>query len=171
MVLNSKIAKRSYAILYLTVLMFNGCINVPLGEDYLLPQGFKGRATVIFNQKNGLSEKYKDGRRVYEIPSNGILLTQFKPVYGIIDHHYYMDSNGRKQTLPIYDHNQDGITRLLIKDSTQTGVFLDGTVGQYAGNDDAPFQLFIVSPPNKLNSIESDNNFNKRINKLIGTNL
>ena len=70
-----------------------GCYNHPEPETYLIPKGFTGRVNVIFNQKNGAAIKYENGRRIYEIPSNGILLTQIKDEYGIINHqYYYVDS-------------------------------------------------------------------------------
>src|ERR1700710_258694 len=81
------------------------CRHDPEPEDYLIPENFTGRVTVIFNQKEGMPIKYENGRRVYEIPANGILLTQFKAEYGIINHHYfYFDSTGKKTGLPIYEY-------------------------------------------------------------------
>lgn len=166
----------SFAIFYLAVLMFGGCKD-PEPEDYLLPQGFKGRATIIFNQKSGTPARYEDGRRVYEIPTSGILLTQFKPEYGIINRrYYYIDNSGKKTLLPVfkYEYNPDGTTRWIISDDKQPGIFLDGTTGQYAEGDNAPFQLFIASPYNELDSFytkEYQNEFKDKINKLIGSNL
>src|ERR1700748_9632 len=68
---------------------------------YLIPEGYTGRVVVVFNQtgkpikykdnynhdaiyvsKVGTPVKYENGHRVYEIPSNGILLTQFESTYG-----------------------------------------------------------------------------------------
>lgn len=150
-----------------------GCKN-PEPEDYLLPEGFKGRATVIFNQKEGVPTKYENGRRIYEIPANGILLTQFKDQYGIVNHHYfYIENNGKKTALPIYqyEYNKDGTTKWIVKNKNEIGIFSDGTTGQYGQSTSAPFQLFTVSSYNGLDTIESNDNFNQRINKLIGTNL
>ena len=78
-------------------------------ETYLIPSEFKGKVQIIFNQnaipvkyKNeygrdtiytpqlGNPIKYESGRRVYEIPSNGILLTQFKNNDGFIDRKYFL---------------------------------------------------------------------------------
>ena len=52
--------------------------NNPESETYLIPQGFTGRVNVIFSRKDGAPTKYENNRRVYEIPANGVLLTQFK---------------------------------------------------------------------------------------------
>jgi hypothetical protein len=157
--------------------MLSSCHQKPEAETYLIPEGFKGRATVIFNQKEGASPKYENGRRVYEIPANGILLTQFKDEYGIVDHqYYYINSSGKKTALQIYkyEYNKDGTTKWIIKNKNEEGIFLDGTTGQYAKESDAPFQLFIVSNNNELDSfytMEYQKNFKEKINKLIGSNL
>jgi len=63
--------------------------NNPEPETYLIPREFTGRVDVIFNRKDGSPPKYENGRRVYEIPSSGVLLTQFKDEYGLVDHRYY----------------------------------------------------------------------------------
>jgi hypothetical protein len=164
------------ALFLLNICSSFNCSN-PEPEDYLLPKGFIGRATVIFNQKQGTPPKYENRRRVYEIPANGILLTQFKPEYGIISpHYYYVERSGKRMPLPVYlyEYNKDGTTRWIVQDANKPGIFLNGTTGQYADEDNAPFQLFIVSNYNQLDTFytkEYQRNFDEKINKLIGTNL
>lgn len=46
-------------------------------EIHLLPKNFKGIVIIRFNVKNGKDELYENGKRVYEIPQNGILDTKF----------------------------------------------------------------------------------------------
>jgi hypothetical protein len=48
------------------------------GEDeiYLLPNQFKGTVFVFFNQPTGKPVKHENGKRVYEIPEGGVLVTQ-----------------------------------------------------------------------------------------------
>jgi hypothetical protein len=50
------------------------------GEDeiYLVPEGYQGAVFIVFNQHDGVNKKYEKGKRVYEIPSNGILKTKFE---------------------------------------------------------------------------------------------
>ena len=57
-------------IIWILAIVINtlSCQNQPEPEDYLIPEGFKGRVNVIFNQQNGVPAKYENGRRVYEIP-------------------------------------------------------------------------------------------------------
>jgi hypothetical protein len=59
------------------IVMLISCRN-PEPADFLIPKGYLGRVAVVFEQKGGEKPKYLNGRRIYEIPSNGILLTQFK---------------------------------------------------------------------------------------------
>jgi hypothetical protein len=130
-----------------------GC-REPEAESYYIQKGFQGRINIIFNQSKGDSFKYENGRRVYQIPSNGILLTQFKDEYGIVDHqYYYVDGIGNKKALKIfsYDYNKDGTTKWIVKDRNEVGVFLDGTTGGY-GRSNIRYQEFIVSDYNSLDS-------------------
>jgi hypothetical protein len=56
--------------------MLTSCTN---GEQEVIvvPKNFKGYIIIIHNQKNGMQKKYEGKKRVYEIPQNGILKTQF----------------------------------------------------------------------------------------------
>ena len=155
----------------LTLLSTVSCKTNPESEDYLIPKGFIGRATVIFNQEKGVPPKYENGRRIYELPPNGILVTQFKAEYGIIDHRYfYVDSSGNRTQLDIFQDESFKDSTISV-DRNKIGIFSDGITGQYAEGKKAPFQFFFVSSYNSFNKIESYDSFNKRINKLMGFNL
>jgi hypothetical protein len=160
-------------IIYLwlfTIVM--GCKN-PEPETYLIPEGFKGRVNIIFNQPKGVPAKYENGRRIYQVPIDGILLTQFKDEYGIIDHkYYYIDGRGNKKGLRIfnYEYNKDGTTKWIIKDGHEVGVFFDGTTGAY-GNGNIKYQEFRVSDYFSLDSMESKGNFLKRLEEVLHSNF
>ena len=71
------------------------------------------------------------GRRIYEIPTNGILLTHFKDEYGIVHHqYYYVDGNGKRMPLEIFQ-DEKFKDRALNLNLDEIGIFLDGTTGQY----------------------------------------
>ncbi len=100
--------------------------NTAEPEDYLIPNDYKGRVCIIFNRNQGAPTKYENGRRVYQIPDNGILLTQFKDEYGLIDHHYYhIDKSGKRTALKIYtySYNPDGTTKWKIENAREIGIF------------------------------------------------
>jgi hypothetical protein len=162
-----------YLLILATISMLS--CNKPEPETYLIPQGFTGRVNVIFNRKDGAAPRYENGRRIYEIPSNGILLTQFKDEYGIVDHRYfYVDSNGKRTSLKIYqyDYNKDGTTKWKIKDSSQAGIFLDGTTGQYGIPPNAVWwQEFVVCSYNSMDSFftpEYKKQFENNLRKATG---
>jgi hypothetical protein len=71
-------------------------------ETYLLPNRFMGIVTIIFNQKNGMPEKYEGDKRLYEIPDNGILITQFKQNYGWhkFPTYYYIAADNKRIQIP-----------------------------------------------------------------------
>jgi hypothetical protein len=147
-----------------------GCKN-PEPEDYLIPKGYIGRVTVIFNQKKGALPKRENGRRVYEIPTSGIFLTQFKAEYGFINHcFYYVDENGKRTPLEIF-RDEAFKDRTSKADKNKVGIFEDGITGQYAEDDKAPYQFFFVTSYNGQDTLETFDHFNNRVNQLIGTNL
>jgi len=57
-------------------LMMYSC-NTAEDSIFILSKNFIGYIVVIHDQKSGTKPKYKGKKRVYEIPQNGILKTQF----------------------------------------------------------------------------------------------
>lgn len=69
----------------------------PEKETFLFPENLRGAVYIIYDQKNGEPKVYENNRRLYQIPDNGILFTQFKAEYGRIDHRYFfVDRNGKR---------------------------------------------------------------------------
>jgi hypothetical protein len=70
-------------------------------EVHLIPKGYKGPVIIIFDDKQGRPEKYENGKRVYEIPMDGVLKTQFKKQQGFIEpndlKYYYYDNVERHE--------------------------------------------------------------------------
>ena len=63
--------------LFFVSVLLSGCIKGE-SEIFLLPKNYTGYVLVLYNQKwTGAAVKYKRGKRVYEIPSNGIFKTRF----------------------------------------------------------------------------------------------
>jgi hypothetical protein len=50
---------------------------------YVIPKDYHGTVLILFDQKNGAAPKYKNGKRLYEIPPDGVLKTQLAPNSGI----------------------------------------------------------------------------------------
>ena len=133
---------------------------------YLIPKNYQGKVNIIFNQTQGDSIKYEKGCRVYVIPENGILLTNFKDQYGKVDRkYYYLDESGNRESIDIilpHDNN------------TKKGVLRDGTVGVYGNSDEESalfYQEFYITNKDELDnyfSMTYQNEFNKKIVKIVG---
>ncbi len=67
-------------------------------EIYLLPDGFKGKMIVFFDQPDGKEIQYEDGVRLYPIPTSGFLKSQFPRNGGCMNddriNFFYVDSLG-----------------------------------------------------------------------------
>lgn len=75
------------------------CDN-PEKELYLIPANFQGRFRVIYGEHCGIMPKYEHGRRVMEIPANGILIIQPLFKAGTVDNEYYvLDKSGKREKL------------------------------------------------------------------------
>jgi len=141
-------------------------------ETYIIPESFTGKVNIIFNRKEGSEKKYEDGRRVYEVPNDGILLTQFTTNDGFINRKYYYKSQSGELKL-LHTLASDTTAREKA-DKNEIGIFLDGTSGVY-GNSGTPsaleYQEFVVSNYNRIDSFFTDGYkkiFYKKIEKISG---
>lgn len=67
----------------LAVFMLLGCERGQ-EEIVIVPRNYTGLILIIYDQPNGADPVYQNGKRVYKIPSNGILKTKFSPNPGWI---------------------------------------------------------------------------------------
>lgn len=69
------------------------------GEIHLLPEAYVGPVVIVYDQADGAPpERNADGWRVYRIPADGILYTQFGTNYGTYPGppKYYRDRKGER---------------------------------------------------------------------------
>ena len=124
---------------------FSSCRNITY-ETILIPEGYTGDVIIIFNQKGKVKRKFEGKRKVYEIPKDGILLTEFKDEgkgFAYVDY-FYVDSLGHRTKLDKYsirNHEHEGL-----------GVY-GGTIG-VLGNNELPYYLFYVG--NKRDYLNED---------------
>lgn len=62
---------------------------------YKIPDGYAGPILVVLDQSDGEPRTYEDGKRVYRIPSNGVLLSQFSPDRQGSLEYWYVDEQGQ----------------------------------------------------------------------------
>ena len=97
--------------LIIIICMITSCTPRAEKEKYYIPKGFKGQIFIFFNIKNGVEKKYKNGYRIYEIPENGILKTQFYSNYGYQKSgeylYVYIDSTKKETLLKTYNKSDN----------------------------------------------------------------
>ncbi|XAZ82045.1 hypothetical protein A6C57_27255 (plasmid) [Fibrella sp. ES10-3-2-2] len=85
--------------------------NKAPAETFIIQRGFKGKIHIHFNERCGQKPEEENHRRLYKIPSNGILLSQFSDKQGFIDQQYYLaDNTGKRTLLPqldVQDYNEE----------------------------------------------------------------
>lgn len=112
--------------------------------------------------------QYENGRRLYEIPPNGVLLTQFKEETGITNReYYYQDTTGKRLPLTkLSDH--------AIGNNDTIGIYRDGTVGIYGNSSDPkslPYQEFYVTNSREFEfyfTSQYQKEFDDRVRKATG---
>ena len=143
----------------LSFLIFSSCVMSAEPETFLVPTDFRGRVNIIYDQKCGQETEYENDRRIYRIPSNGLLLTKFKKPSGLIDHKYFLvNDNGTRTELTkmdVRDYNEDYTTTKNPNEPPRDtlGVFKWGSLGNAIGmndNEAYSFQEFFISDYNDL---------------------
>lgn len=104
--------------LLLVIVGLLGC-NKAEQEVVIIPNKFIGRVLIVYDQPNGAIPIYKDGKRVYKIPSNGILKTQFS-------------ANPGWMSLPEFYYDKVATENRLIYKLTNKNLPIDSTVA-YGG--------------------------------------
>lgn len=65
------------------------CSQKAAPDEYLIPADFAGKVNILFGRSDGATKAYEDGWRVYQIPPDGILVTQLPATAGFVDRKYF----------------------------------------------------------------------------------
>ena len=133
-----------------------GCTQKAEPELFILPEGFTGVVTIIFDQSDGQEKEYQDGRRVYLIPENGVLYTQFKPSYGILNRKFFY--NQTEEELEIIELKEEIKPTVVYVLNSGNGSFSDlPKEGISEGStDDYPkieFKYYLIGKPSEKDSL------------------
>ena len=115
-------------------------------ETFLIPQSYRGKIHIHFNQTCGLKPEKEKNRRLYKIPDNGILLSQFTDKQGLIDQQYYLiDDKGSRTLLPQLDvrsYNEEWTRPKNIHEPSRDilGVFFAGRV-----SSDGMYEFYVCT--------------------------
>jgi len=85
-------------------------------EIYLMPEGFRGKVIVFFDQQDGQEKQFEGDARLYHIPPSGYLKSQFPKNEGCMGDNriqfFYENSNGNRQVLDYFlNIDRDSIPR------------------------------------------------------------
>jgi Family of unknown function (DUF6843) len=70
-------------------------------ETHLIPKGYVGSVTIVFRATSGQRILDEGGARLYQIPSNGILLTEGEPNTGLSPAWRFFTVNVNSERVPI----------------------------------------------------------------------
>ena len=100
----------------LLVLSIFGCNRVE-NTITLIPNNYKGTVRILFDQQDGEEKLYEGNVRIYRIPSDGVLKTQFTKQFGWHYPEYYYETlkNERIPIIPLIQIN-DSILKTLESD-------------------------------------------------------
>jgi hypothetical protein len=93
---------RSLLFVSVIFLLVNGCTQK--GEDriFILPNAFVGFAVIIYNQSDGESVEYEGNKRLFKVPSSGVLKTKFTADYGRASFpEFYYESISEQNRIPL----------------------------------------------------------------------
>lgn len=109
-------------------------------EIYLMPKDFTGIVIIRYNVPNGADMIYEKGKRIYNIPSSGILETKFSPNEGWSNppQYYYLDGVNR---LPITKY--------------KVYSFEVGTAKNNLTNKSITYSSYIISDEKNIDSLYS----------------
>jgi hypothetical protein len=99
---------KSFFVLILGAILIAGCNESQQCEEeiYLVPEGFRGKIMVFFDQPDGQAKEYENAARVYHIPASGFIKSQFKKNGGCMGdgriQFFYEDSLGTRMPLDYF---------------------------------------------------------------------
>lgn len=91
-----------------SLLLFAGCRESVdcEREIYLVPEGFRGKIIVFFDQQDGQEQQFEEDARLYRIPSSGYLKSKFEKNRGCMGDNriqfYYENDYGDRQPLDYF---------------------------------------------------------------------
>lgn len=145
-------------LLFILMISF-GCQSAE-HEIIIVPEGYTGYIIIIYGNSSGENKEYSNGSRVYNIPQNGILVSQFpnNPGWSGFPKFYY-DSIALENEIPFISDFKD----LHENEVTAFGGTTGGVNIDLKGNEIIRFkQYYIGNKSQILNSIDAAEKFDIR---------
>ena len=152
-------------------------LNKAEPETFLIPQDFRGKITIFYEEPCGEKPIYESGRRIYKFPENGILITNFKRTKGFLDQEFYfVDENGNRNKIPKKDVRDFNFNGRLSKTETKPSRY---EIGAFFSWGDAPpifigkYNSFIISSYRYFEKSEKESwqimkDFSEKRKSLLG---
>ncbi len=144
----------------LSTMLFTGLTTGDDPEVYLIPEGYIGPVLIVYAQTTGEQARYDGNHRVYEIPANGVLVTQFDAPKGVNPDLWYVDKQGQRTQQILWGGSciQDISDNPLVA-CTQ------GVMRKINGKD-VPWHTFlIVAPLDQQHKLAQD--YMERVNSIL----
>ncbi|MES2766550.1 MAG: hypothetical protein V4642_11810 [Bacteroidota bacterium] len=133
--------------------LFVHCANRAENCIYLIPKGFTGNVVIVFGQKNGEQIEYKNEKRLYRIPENGVLKTKFQKKYGIANMYFLRESSLKENDTIKYMNPADWNNIKL--DSSKIAVWNLQSGNKLIGKEKVHFELLTIGQIKKSDSISN----------------
>lgn len=158
---------KNIAYYLLLLLIITGCAQEAEDTIRLIPEGYQGTVLIIFNQEDGTQKEYEGNKRVYRIPENGVLNTQFKPNYGMQKYEFfYVNDKGERTEIPfVMTQDKKGFDE---KDNGKTYAYLEQTLGKIEKYDPKTKELLYTVQPARTfyigNLVDVDKDHQEQLN-------
>lgn len=127
-------------------------------RDILIPEGYRGKIYIIFEQPCGVEISEENGREIYKIPESGVLICKNKEEKGITDYNYFFISDsGERRAIP-YNYTDSENRNTVIIQGAGNGTVSGTDVPQHT------YESFIVT---SIDSLKKFDIFGWRSNKKI----
>jgi len=73
------------------------------GETFLIPANYRGEIVVFYEEACGESAHFEDGRRIYRLGDDGVLITQHTKNRGFLNRKFFLvDQEGNIEEIPAF---------------------------------------------------------------------
>lgn len=149
------------------LILFTGCKESVdcEREIYLVPEGFRGKMIVFFDQQDGQEKQFEDDARLYRIPYSGYLKSQFPKNGGCMGdgriQFFYENSNGDRIALDYFlnmDHDsipieKDYVLFTFLSDKSAKPDFVIHCIGEVKEFNELTQSVRYLKPVEILDSL------------------
>lgn len=137
--------KVSQFLMLFVICVSFGCMSDNNKEIYLMPNKYQGVVVVIYNKEHGVDAEKRDGKVIYKIPKNGILITNEKIESSIADMRYYYENEVPSNEIQYCWGCKLSKKRIMI---------FKGSKGVYSANNNTlDYSVFLVGTKNNEDSL------------------